>query len=78
MRRTLRNHPMDLRRWIGLGMIFAFLPANIPLWQSFVKLPTADASEVTYYYLMFILGALLLFFPSRGEMKDGLMPTEEE
>ena len=61
---------MQPRRWFGLVRVFVFLPVNVPLLQMLVELPVSDSSYVRLVILLFIVGLLLLFFPTRSEVRD--------
>ena len=50
--------------------MFVFLPVNVPLLQMIVELPVSDSSYVRLVILLFIVGLLLLFFPTRSEVRD--------
>ena len=61
---------MQPRRWFGLVLVFVFLPVNVPLLQMLVELPVSDSSYVRLVILLFIVGLLLLFFPTRSEVSE--------
>jgi len=61
---------MQPRRWFGLVLVFVFLPVNVPLLQMLVELPVSDSSYVRLVILLFIVGLLLLLFPTRSEVSE--------
>ena len=61
---------MQPRRWLGLALVIAFLPVNAPLLRMFVELPISETEQIRLVVLMFIIGLLLLIFPTRAEVAE--------
>jgi hypothetical protein len=74
----LRTIPMNARRWLGFALLFVFFPVNFPLLETLFTNFAGGAPGVLPLYGAFIAGAILLFYPTRTEMKNKLMPPEEE
>ncbi len=75
---TLRTIPMNARRWLGFALLFVFFPVNYPLLETLFTNLLGKAPGVLPLYGAFIAGAILLFYPTQAEMKNNLMPPEEE
>jgi hypothetical protein len=55
------------RNWIGVALIFLFLPVNVPLWDMAFEKFSIDIVAVFITPLFFFLGILLVFYPSRED-----------
>ncbi len=55
------------RNWIGVALIFLFLPVNVPLWDMAFEKLSIDIMAVFITPLLFLLGILLVFYPSRKD-----------
>ena len=78
MLRTLRTMTMNARRWLGFVLLFVFFPVNFPLLETLFIHLFGQTPGVIFMYGAFILGAVLLFFPTKEEMKERLNSVEEE
>ena len=50
--------------------MIAFLPVNAPLLRMFVGLPISETEQIRLVVLLFIIGLLLLIFPTRAEVAE--------
>jgi hypothetical protein len=68
------------RNWIGVALIFLFLPVNVPLWDMAFEKLSIDIMAVFITPLLFLLGILLVFYPSRNDniSRTILNPSSEE
>jgi hypothetical protein len=55
------------RNWVGVAFIFLFLPVNVPLWDMAFETFSIDIVAVFITPLLFLLGILLVFYPSRKD-----------
>ncbi|HHZ74689.1 MAG TPA: hypothetical protein EYN58_05895 [Candidatus Poseidoniales archaeon] len=55
------------RNWVGVAFIFLFLPVNVPLWDIVFQKLSIDIMAVFITPLLFFLGILLVFYPSRKD-----------
>ncbi len=60
---------MLVRQWLGIGMMFLFVPINGPLWRMFFEaighpLPGVDWQIFIACLALFISGAVLTFTPN--------------
>jgi len=72
---------MRSRNWVGVALIFLFLPVNVPLWDMAFEVLNVDIVAVFITPLLFLLGILLVFFPSRKDRAistQSNQPNEEE
>ena len=70
---------MTPRNWFGVALIFLFMPVNAPLWETVFELFSLDISAIPIVPVIFLLGILILFFPSRKKQpSDNPTNNEEE
>ncbi|MDP7312307.1 MAG: hypothetical protein QF831_02590 [Candidatus Thalassarchaeaceae archaeon] len=75
----LRTHYMTPRNWLGVTLIFLFLPVNVPLWDTAFDLISLNLSAVAVVPIFFLSGILILFFPAREKQaSEGFASNEEE
>ena len=69
---------MTPRNWLGVALIFLFLPVNVPLWDTAFDLISLNLSAVAVVPLFFLSGILILFFPAHQKQASEEMTNNEE
>ncbi|DAC50138.1 MAG TPA: hypothetical protein HA340_04185, partial [Candidatus Thalassarchaeaceae archaeon] len=71
---------MTPRNWLGVALIFLFLPVNVPLWDMAFNSISLNISAVAVVPLFFLLGLLILFIPAREKkgIADSRTITEDD
>ena len=69
---------MTPRNWLGVTLIFLFLPVNVPLWDIVFDSISLNISAVAVVPLFFLSGILILFFPARKKQASKEFASNEE
>jgi len=75
---ALHDLLMTPRNWFGVALLFLFMPVNIPLWNIVFDLIGLNVQGVFVVPPLFLIGAIIIFYPSRQKKDSTAINNNEE